>query len=65
MGQEPKPFDIATLGLTFNEVFSFGRRCQQLLADLGVLLTHTHWEPDHFSGISAESGKALWMTLAK
>jgi len=51
--------------LTFNEVFSFGRRCQQLLADLGVLLTHTHWEPDHFSGISAESGKALWMTLAK
>lgn len=65
MVQEPKPFDIATLGLTFNEVFSFGRRCQQLLADLGVLLTHTHWEPDQFSDISAESGRALWMTLAK
>lgn len=65
MRQEPKPFDSATLELKFNEVFSFGPRCQQLLAHLGVLLTHTHWEPGQLSGVSAESGKALWMTLAK
>ena len=64
MRMEPKPFDIGSLGLTFSGVFGFGQRCQQLLADLGVLLTHTHWEPDQFSDISAESGKALWMTLA-
>jgi len=65
MGQDPTPFDITTLGLTFSEIFEFGRRCQQLLANLGVLLTHTYWEPDQFSDVSAENGKALWMTLAK
>jgi hypothetical protein len=65
LGKEPAPFDISVLGLTYDGVFAFGQRCEQILADLGKLLTHTHWEPSEFSEMSAEQGKALWMTLAK
>lgn len=64
IGQEPAPFDIGTLDLTYDGVFEFGRRCERVLADLGKLLTHTHWEPSEFSEMSAEQGRALWLTLA-
>lgn len=58
-------FDISTLDLTYDAAFAFGQKCELILADLGKLLTHTHWEPSHFSEMSAEQGKALWLTLAK
>lgn len=65
LGQDPAPFDISTLGLTYDAIFAFGQKCEQILADFGKLLTHSHWEPSEFSQMSAEQGKALWMTLAK
>ncbi|MEB1626135.1 hypothetical protein QT932_019295 [Xanthomonas campestris pv. campestris] len=65
LGEEPKPFDISTLRLTYQEIFDFGDRCLKILAMLGELLTHAHWEPDEFVDISAEQGRTLWMTLAK
>lgn len=65
LGHDPAPFNISTLGLTYDAIFAFGQRCEQILADLGKLLTDTHWEPSQFSEMSAEQGKALWMTLAK
>ncbi|MEQ7416992.1 hypothetical protein ABQF04_15630 [Xanthomonas campestris pv. campestris] len=64
LAYDPEPFDISTLGLTYAVIFAFGQECEQILADLGKLLTHTHWEPSEFSEMSAEQGKALWMTLA-
>lgn len=62
--QEPAAFDIGTLNLTYDGVFEFGLKCEKILADLGKLLTHTPWEPSEFSEMSAEQGRALWMTLA-
>ncbi|MGW8341278.1 hypothetical protein Xkhy_20765 [Xanthomonas axonopodis pv. khayae] len=62
--QEPAPFDIDTLNLTYDGVFELGLKCEKILAELGKLLTHTHWEPSEFSEMSAEQGSALWMTLA-
>lgn len=57
LGSEAKPFDISSLGLTFNGVFAFGQKCEQILADLGKLLIHTHWERSEFTEMSAEQGK--------
>lgn len=63
--KEPAPFDISVLGLTYDGVFAFGNRCEQILADLCKLLNYLDWEPSEFSDMSVEQGKALWMTLAK
>lgn len=65
LGEEPKPFDIETLGLTYNGIFDFGDRCIGILAELGLLLTHESWDPNQFSHISANQGRSLWMTLAQ
>jgi hypothetical protein len=65
LGEEPKPFDISTLSLTYQGIFDFGDRCLKLLSELGLLLTHHSWDPNQFSDISSEQGRALWMTLAK
>ncbi|WDI95799.1 hypothetical protein JH280_08510 [Xanthomonas campestris] len=65
LGEEPKPFDIDTLLLTYNGIFDFGDRCIGVLAELGLLLTHESWNPNQFSQISANQGRSLWMTLAK
>lgn len=65
MEEEPVPFDVGELGLTYDGIFDFGFRCEQILVDLGELLTQTHWNLSGASRISAKRGRALWMTLAK
>lgn len=53
------------MSLTNDAIFAFGQMCEQLVADFGKFLTHSHGEASVFSQMSAEQGKALWMTLAK
>jgi hypothetical protein len=65
LGDEPKPFEVNTLGLTFNEIFSFCDRNMAILADLGVVLTHEYWSPEQFGSVHAEQGRDLWLTLAR
>lgn len=64
LDEEPATFDIKALGLTFNEVLAFGDRCQAIVAELGLLLTGTNWDPDQFSAVHEQRGKAMWRTLA-
>lgn len=64
LDEEPKPFDVNTIGLTFSEVLAFGDRCQALVAELGLLLTGTNWDPEEFAEVHAEQGRAMWLTLA-
>ena len=65
LDQEPKPFDVDTLGLTFNEVLAFGDRCQATVAELGLLLTGTNWDPAQFANAHAKQGVALWTALSR
>ncbi|MGY1424821.1 AbiU2 domain-containing protein [Lysobacter sp. A289] len=64
LDDEPAAFDINTLGLTFNELLAFGDRCQAIVAELGLLLTGTNWDPKQFASVHEKQGKAMWRTLA-
>jgi hypothetical protein len=64
LDDEPAAFDINTIGLTFNEVLAFGDRCQAIVAELGLLLTGTNWDPRQFASVHEQHGKAMWRTLA-
>lgn len=64
LDEEPKSFDVDSIGLTFNEVLAFGDRGQALVAELGLLLTGTSWDPQQFAEAHARQGTAMWKTLA-
>src|SRR5690606_12781384 len=64
LDDEPTAFDVSTLGLTFNEVLAFGDRCQAIVAEFGLLLTGTSWDPKEFASVHERCGKAMWRTLA-
>lgn len=49
-------FDINTLGLTSNEVLAFGDRCQAIVAELGLLLIGTNWDPQQYVSVHKEQG---------
>lgn len=64
LDEEPKAFDVNSIGLTFNEVLAFGDRCQAIVAELGLLLTGTSWDPKQFAKGHAKQATAMWMMLA-
>jgi hypothetical protein len=64
LDDDPIPFDIRTIGLTFNEILEFGDRCQTIVAELGVLLTGASWDPEEYADLHAQQGVALWRTLS-
>ncbi len=64
LDEEPRAFDVNSIGLTFNEVLAFGDRCQAIVAELGLLLTGTNWDPKQFAEGHAKQGTAMWMMLA-
>lgn len=64
LDEEPMPFDVNSIGLTFNDVLAFGDRCQVIVAELGLLLTGTCWDPQQFAEAHATQGTDMWMTLA-
>ncbi|MCD9096667.1 hypothetical protein [Luteimonas fraxinea] len=63
LDKEPKAFDPNTIGLTFNEIFEFGDRCQHAVAELGLLLTGITWDPEAFADVHARRGTAMWKAL--
>lgn len=64
LDEEPGAFNVTVLGLTFNEVIAFADRCQVIVSELGLLLTHTYWDPQQFASGHARQGTDMWKTLA-
>ncbi|NCT86897.1 hypothetical protein GXB84_06080 [Stenotrophomonas acidaminiphila] len=64
LDEEPRAFDISTIGLTFTELLDFSDECQAMVAELGLLLTGTNWDPKQFASVHEKNGKAMWRTLA-
>ena len=62
--ENPEAFDPNTIGLTFQEVFAFNDSCQAIVAELGLLLTGTNWDPKQFAETHAKQGTAMWETLS-
>lgn len=62
--EEPGAFDVKSVGLTYNDVLSFGDQCQVIVSELGLLLTHTYWDPKQFASTHSEQGVAMWRALA-
>ena len=52
------------IGLTFSELLDFSDECQSTVAELGLLLTGTNWDPKQFANVHEKNGKAMWRTLA-
>ena len=64
LDEEPRAFDIGSIGLTFSELLDFSDECQSTVAELGLLLTGTNWDPKQFANVHEKNGKAMWRTLA-
>ncbi|ATE70789.1 hypothetical protein [Lysobacter capsici] len=64
LDEKPEPFDVGSMGLTFDEVLGFSDRCQAIVAELGLLLTQTSWDPKDFGAAHAKQGRAMWAALA-
>lgn len=65
LDENPEAFDPNTIGLTFEEVFEFNDSCQCIVAEIGLLLTGTNWDPKQFAESHAKQGKAMWQTLSE
>lgn len=64
LDEEPGAFNVTALGLTYNEVIAFSDRGQGIVSELGLLLTHTYWDPQQFASGNARQGTDMWRTLA-
>lgn len=64
LDEEPAPFDVSSLNLTFSEIFVFGDRCQDLVCALGAILLGEAWSPKQFAKVHERQGTDLWMKLS-
>ncbi|MCF7220989.1 hypothetical protein [Marilutibacter chinensis] len=64
LDEEPGAFNVNVLGLTFSDVLGFADKCQGIVSELGLLLTHTYWDPQQFAEGHAKQGTDMWRTLA-
>ena len=64
LDEEPGAFNVTVLGLTFSDVLGFADKCQGIVSELGLLLTHTYWDPQQFAEGHAKQGTDMWRTLA-
>lgn len=64
LGKDPGPFDVANLGLTYNDLLSFADRYMPALFELARVLTgHVH-DVEGFSEVHRKYGEGMWRVLA-
>lgn len=65
LGQDPAPFDVARLGLSYNDLFEFADRYVGTAFELNRIVSGTIYDFDDFSQRHCEQGSALWRRLAR
>lgn len=65
LGEEPAPFNPNSVGLTFEDVFAFNDAGQQIVSELGTILTREGWFPRQYAEVHAAQGIDMWMRLAQ
>ncbi|MHA7881265.1 MAG: AbiU2 domain-containing protein [Saccharospirillum sp.] len=64
LGQDPAPFNIASLGLTYNDILAFSDRYMRAAFELDRLISGTVSDPEEFSELHRQYGAAMWRILA-
>ena len=64
LGQDPAPFDVGSLGLSYNDLFEFADRYVGAVFELHRIVSGTIYDLDDFSKMHSEYGSAMWRRLA-
>ena len=64
LGQDPSPFDVKSLKLTYNEILEFHAKYVEAVFELTRILTGSVHDIDGFTKIHKESGEDMWLILS-
>jgi hypothetical protein len=64
LGKDPGPFDVASLGLTYNDLLSFADRYMPAVFELARVLTGNVHDVEGFSDVHRKYGEEMWRVLA-
>lgn len=64
LGKDPGPFDVSTIGLTFNDLLAFADRYMPAAFELARVLTGHVYELSDFSEMHKENADDMWHVLA-
>uniref|UniRef100_Q3ATX1 HEPN AbiU2-like domain-containing protein n=1 Tax=Chlorobium chlorochromatii (strain CaD3) TaxID=340177 RepID=Q3ATX1_CHLCH len=64
MGNEPGPFNIKALGLTYCDIFNFLDTHQNVIYNVALMITGTNYDNEEFLGIHRKSANEMWRLLA-
>lgn len=63
LGQDPFPFDVGGLGLTYNEILAYLDRYIWIPFELNKVITGTIYDVSEFSSLHRRYGTAMWRIL--
>lgn len=64
LGRDPGPFDVASLGLTYNDLLDFADRYMRAVFELTRILTGNVFDVEGFSEAHRRHGSDMWRILA-
>ena len=64
LGQDPGPFDVSALGLTFNDLLEFSDSYMESVIELTRILTGAVYDLEGFSSVHKRYGSEMWRILA-
>lgn len=64
MGTDPGPFDVGTLGLSLDDIFTFADRYMNAVFELARILTGNVHDVEGFSDMHRRYGEDMWRVLA-
>ena len=63
LGQDPTPFDVGSLGLTYNDILAFIDRFMWVPFEINRMISGTVYSVDEFSALHRQYGSAMWRAL--
>jgi len=64
LGEDPGPFKVSSLGLTYNDILDFADRYRDAVFQLVRVLTGSVHDVEGFSSIHRKCGEDMWRILA-
>ncbi|MBA1149182.1 hypothetical protein H0Z60_19220 [Ectothiorhodospiraceae bacterium WFHF3C12] len=64
LGEDPAPFAVDNLDLTYNDLFAFSDRYMPHVFEMNRIITGTISDIDEFKGLHQTFGNAMWRILA-
>ena len=64
LGEDPSPFDVDSLGLTYNDLFAFADKYMPHVFEMNRIITGTISDPSEITDLHREYGTSMWRILA-